>query len=363
MGRTLALVGGGHAHVEVLRQLAEKPISDLDVALFDPSPSVWYSGMVPGVIAGHYEPAEAKVNLWALCQRARVRFFETSVTRIDAQNQRIYTALGEKHFYDMLSLNIGGATRQLPIMEGAFAVPVKPIGGLVDMVEERSQLTVSHARTAVIGGGAAAVEVVLALAHRWRNREGQLSIISDGPLLAGFPASARRAALAACARYRIQVREGQRVVRIEPGRVCLASGDPIVSHVAILATGHAAPELIRTSGLEMARDGTVATNESLQSVNQPNVFAVGDCASVVGGRHPKSGVTSVRQGRVLLSCLDAYARGQPLPKWQSGTEALALISLGDRRAIAARNGIALTGAWAWRWKDAIDRRWIKRYAV
>ena len=75
--KAVILIGGGHAHVEVLRQLAVKPSNEFDIALFDPSPSVWYSGMLPGVIAGHYEPAHAKINLWALCQRARVRFFET----------------------------------------------------------------------------------------------------------------------------------------------------------------------------------------------------------------------------------------------------------------------------------------------
>ncbi|MFN3629657.1 MAG: FAD-dependent oxidoreductase [Casimicrobiaceae bacterium] len=363
MGRTLALVGGGHAHVEVLRQLAEHPNSDLDVALFDPSPSVWYSGMVPGVIAGHYKPAEAKVNLWALCQRARVRFFETAVTRIDAAKQRIYTAQGERHFYDMLSLNVGGATRTLPITEGAFVVPVKPIGGLVDMVEERSQLTASQVKMAVIGGGAAAVEVALALAHRWRGRNCQLSIVASGQLLAQFPAFARRRALQSCADYRIKVIESRRVIRLDPGRLCLDGGETVVCHVAILATGHAAPELLRSSGLELAPDGTAATNASLQSINRPNVFAVGDCASVVSARHPKAGVTSVRQGRVLLSCLNAYARGERLPTWRSSTEALALITLGDRQAIAARNGFAIAGAWVWRWKDAIDRRWIKRYTV
>ena len=88
MKRTLALIGGGHAHVEVLRQLALNPPVDADVALFNPSPSVWYSGMLPGVIAGHYTANDAKVNLWALCQQARVRFFETSINSLSAETRR-----------------------------------------------------------------------------------------------------------------------------------------------------------------------------------------------------------------------------------------------------------------------------------
>ena len=87
MKKTLLLIGGGQAHVEVLRQLALNPPAEADVALFNPSPSVLYSGMLPGVIARHYEAAEAKINLWALCQRARVRFFETSVLALNATNK------------------------------------------------------------------------------------------------------------------------------------------------------------------------------------------------------------------------------------------------------------------------------------
>ena len=77
MKKAVILVGGGRA-CRVLRQLSLKPSNDFDIALFDLSPSVWYSSMLPGVIAGHYEPSEAKINLWALCQRARVRFFRNA---------------------------------------------------------------------------------------------------------------------------------------------------------------------------------------------------------------------------------------------------------------------------------------------
>ena len=66
----LALIGGGHANLEVLRRLAENPIIDLEVALYEPTPSAWSAMMVPGVIAGHYTPAQSRINLWALWSEA-----------------------------------------------------------------------------------------------------------------------------------------------------------------------------------------------------------------------------------------------------------------------------------------------------
>ena len=363
MARTLALVGGGLAHIELLRRLATAPISDFDVALFDPSPSVWYDPMVPGVIAGHYEPASAKVNLWALCQRARVRFFETSVTRVDAANQRIYTALGERHFYDLLSLDIGGSTRPIPAQEGAYVTPVKPTANLVEMVEERSALPSSNVRLAVIGGGATAIETILAIAHRWRERRPQLSLITDGSLLGGRHAAARKAALMACRHYGVQVSEGTRVNRILPGELVLSSGKRVVVHVAVLATGYSAPALLRNTDLALANDGSLLINPTLQSISHLNVFAAGNGAKIAEGTALRSIGTSTRLGGALLASLLAFARSEPLPVWTDSPPSSLLVSLGGKRAVACKAGLTLSGNLVWRWKDWADRRWIRRYAV
>ena len=54
--RDLVLVGGGHAHALALRMLAMRPIGGLRVTLVSPSSHTPYSGMLPGLLAGHYHP-------------------------------------------------------------------------------------------------------------------------------------------------------------------------------------------------------------------------------------------------------------------------------------------------------------------
>lgn len=362
--KNLLLIGGGHAHIEVLRQLAERPIPDVDVALFDSTPSVWYSGMIPGVIAGHYEPADAKVNLWALCQRARVRFIETSIVGVDPAMQRIYTASQDRHFYDVASFDIGSVSKPLNAAPGAYVVPVKPTDRLLDAIRERESIKSSSVSTVrVIGGGAAAVEVALALAHRWRamQSERKIGLVSATALLPAFPSRARRAALAACKRAGVSVLEDSPVASIEPTHLALASGTNIPCQISVLATGSSPNDLVAQMEVLKADDGAIAINSGLQSRSHKNVFAAGDCATNPKSPIPKAGVYAVRQGPILYENLSRALRGGELLAYDFKPEALALISLGEQHAIAARNGLSIAGNWVWQWKNRIDRQWIAKY--
>ena len=363
MKRTLALIGGGHAHVEVLRQLALNPPFDSDAALFNPSPSVWYSGMLPGVIAGHYTANEAKVNLWALCQRARVRFFETSVLSVSGTNAQLEAAHGERHHFDLASLDVGSVSRLLPMAAGAYVVTVKPIEPLLAAITEFDSVRASGLVVRVVGGGAAAVEVALALAYRWRgSKNRRVSIVTAMRLLEGFPRRVRTLALRACRKDGVEVLENSPVEQIEPTRIRLASGQLIDTQLTVLATGYAPAPLLERIDLARTADGSVHVTSTLQSRNHPQVFAVGDCASVSGNAVPKSGVYAVRQGPLLAANLFARLNNTPLADYRHNANSLTLLSLGEKRAIATRNGLTVAGEWVWRWKDRIDREWMEKYA-
>ncbi len=364
MKKTMLLIGGGHAHVEVLRQLALNPPAEADVALFNPSPSVWCSSMLPGVIAGHYEPAEAKVNLWALCQRARVRFFETSVLALNAANGVLESGIGERHRFDVASLDVGGVTQPIPTTPGAYVVTVRPIDPLLAAITEFESVRSAGLMVRIVGSGAAALEVALALAHRWRQSGNRrVSIVSATQLMDGFPASVRSQALRACKKLGVAVLEQKVVEHIEPTRLRLAGGESVDTQLTVLATGYSPASVLQKTDLTRATDGSVHVNACLQSTNHPHIFAAGDCANVTGITVPKSDVFAIRQGATLATNLLANFNNSSLQPYRHSANALNLISLGDNRAIATRNGLSLSGKWAWRWKDAIDRKWIRRYAL
>ena len=131
----------------------------------------------------------------------------------------------------------------------------------------------------------------------------------------------------------------------------------------IWATGPAAPPWLAETGLATDERGFLLVDDRLRSVGMPNVLAAGDVATLASHRGTdKAGVYAVRMGPRLVRLIDHALGEGPLPKpYTPQRNWLALLNTGDGRAIASRNGFALEGAWAMRWKDRIDRAFMARF--
>ena len=105
----LVLAGGGHSHCLALRMLAMDPIPGLRITLVSPDPLSAYSGMLPGLIAGHYRLEDTHVDLYRLCLATGTRFIQAAVTRIDTAQRRLFLSDGSQLDYDWLSLDVGAA--------------------------------------------------------------------------------------------------------------------------------------------------------------------------------------------------------------------------------------------------------------
>ena len=178
---------------------------------------------------------------------------------------------------------------------------------------------------------------------------------------AAFPVGVRARVLAALRAHGVALRGGSRVDAVDADTVVTERGERIAADAVIWATGPAADARWGQSGLTVDDAGFILVDRQLRAVTTPAIFAAGDCASVRDHPHPRSGVYAVRHGAVLAANLQAVLRGEPLVRFSPQPYTLALISTGERRAIAAYGGFSLEGAWVWRWKDWIDRRFVARY--
>jgi selenide,water dikinase len=205
------------------------------------------------------------------------------------------------------------------------------------------------------------VELALALAFRFRSRY-RIALVSGTPEpLMDAPESARRVAVSALVDASVEIVRGAMAGVFQDGRVALSDGSFLDAAACLRATGVEAPAFLAHSGLACDARGCVQTDATLRGIGDPAVFAVGDCASLLGSPRPKAGVWAVRAGVHLTRNLRLAARHRPLKRWRPQRDALVILGLGGGRAVAWRNGLSVSGPLVWRWKDWIDRRWMRMY--
>jgi len=136
------------------------------------------------------------------------------------------------------------------------------------------------------------------------------------------------------------------------------------SDLLLWATGAVAHawqrDAVRRGELRVSERDFVRIDAQLRSVSHPEIFAVGDCAAWEPPL-PKAGVYAVRMGPVLTHNLRAALAGRALQSYSPQSKSLALLATGDGRAIASRGRWSAEGRWLWRWKDRIDRGFLRGF--
>jgi len=366
--KRLLLLGGGHAHIEVLRRLGLDPLPGVQVTLVTPRPELLYTGMLPGCIAGHYARAEIAIDLAALASRAGTVLRLAYAERIDPAAREVLCSDGAAEPYDVLSCDIG--SRPPGGTEGVaeHAIVVRPLEQALEGFEALLARVRNGdvRRVLVVGGGAGGVELAFAMHHRFHaacgTRAPQLAIVTDTARpLPEFPDRARALLRALAAAKGIGSHVGSRVARIGPGGVHLENAEVLAADAVVWAAGAGSHGLFRAAGLATDDRGFLSVDGGLQSLSHPGVFGAGDCATHVADPRPKAGVFAVRAGPPLDRNLRAALAGAAPARWRPQRRYLALLSTGDRHAIGTWGRFAWSGAWTWRWKDRIDRAFVARY--
>jgi selenide,water dikinase len=347
--KRILLIGAGHAHLAALRDFAEKPLYGARLALVSPQPKQIYSGMLPGFLAGHYGAQEISIDVAQAAARAYAEFIPGRVASLDPSQHLARLEDGTELAYEVVSINAGsGVDAGLPGSE--HAVPVKPFDSFLERLQRERP-----ARIAIAGGGVGGLELGMAL----RFHGAAVTVYSDGTPMS--PTLAERI-LPALRRRGVDYRPGMAVSSIEEGPVVVAGASRQDFDMVALATGAVPHRWLRESGLAVDARGFLEVERTLRSTSNAAVFASGDCATLKENPEPKSGVFAVRQGETLVENLRRAATRDELKSHPVHRRALQLVSCGSRYAIAERGNWSAEGAWVWRWKDWIDRRWMRGFA-
>jgi selenide,water dikinase len=353
----LVLLGAGHAHVEVLRRFAIRREPGVRLTLIGREPETPYTGMLPGLIRGDYRFEQAHIDLAPLSASAGARLILAEAAAIDLADRRVAVNGRPDVPFDLLSIDVGGT----PALPPGGGLPVKPIGQFLERLAALEAGLRPGVRIAVVGGGAGGTELALALAWRYREQIRIVLVCEAREPPAGAPSYARSVVRAALVEAGVELVCGVRAGGWADGRLALSDGSFLEVATALWATGVVGQALLAASGLACDEAGCVRVDATLRSISHDTVFAAGDCAAIEGNPRPKSGVWAVRAGAPLAANLRRAARGRSPRRWRPQSDALAILGLGDGRAVAWRNGVAVSGRPVWRWKDWIDRRWMRMY--
>jgi len=305
----------------------------------------------------------------------RARFIEATVQGVDVERRVVHAAAAEGGVhevpYDHLLVALGATTNTSLIPGSTHARTFKTVADALllrnHVIErfERAEVATDPRRrqqlltTVVIGGGLVGVELlgeltafaddVLRYYPRIRREELRFHLFEVGERL--LPESTPRLAAYAARVLRARGAElhtSTPVQAIAPGSV--RSREALIeADTVVLAAGIVPSAVVSTIPVERDRRGRIVTDPTMRSVSHPEVWAIGDCASIPGpdgAPYPALAQHAVREARAVARNVHAVTTGRPARAFvyrMLGTMA----AFGHTRAAADLRGIPLTGFPAW----------------
>jgi NADH dehydrogenase FAD-containing subunit len=368
MGRHLALIGGGHAHLTTLLRLGELTGAGHQATLVSTDPYHYYSGMGPGMLSGIYRPEDVRFHVKRMAEDRGGEFIQDKVVSIEPAARTLRCQSGRVLRYDVASFNTGSDIPTGGIdLRGGSVYTVKPI---VNLLEARKRIRefpdAVELRIVVAGGGPAGVELagnVLRLLTEG-GKAGVLTMVAGGEILRDYPEKIRTLARESLTARGARVLEGCHVRAVDEERITLDDGNTLPADIVFIASGVRPSGIFKASDIPVGPEGGLLVNRYLQSVARPELFGGGDCISLEGSPLDKVGVYAVRENPVLFHNLHASLEGRELmPFDPGGRDYLLIFNMGDGRGIFRKGRFIMDGAASFIIKDYIDRRFMRKFQV
>ncbi len=331
------IVGGGFGGLSAAQQLKR---ADVSVTIVDRKNHHLFQPLLYQVATAGLSPGDiASPIRWILRRQKNVDVLLDEVVRIDPAAKVLHLRDGAQFAYDYLILAAGATHAYFGHDDWrAYAPGLKTLEDALDIrrrvltafesVERDSVLEhrQAHLTFVIVGGGPTGVELAGALAEiakqtlaqdfrHFDPRAARIILIEAGPtILSTFPAPLRDAARRDLERLGVEVRTGTPVTRVGANQVD-AGGQTIQASTILWAAGIAASPLGATLGVPLDRAGRVLVNPDLTITGHPDLFVIGDQASLAGADgKPLPGVAQVaiQMGAHAARNIVRATEGQPL---------------------------------------------------
>ena len=369
-GPRVVIVGGGFGGLEAAKAFADAPVQ---VTLVDRRNHHLFQPLLYQVATAVLSPADiAQPIRSVLRDQENVEVVLGDVEAIDPAAKAVVLRDGSIP-YDYLIL-AAGATHAyfghdeweplapgLKTLEEALDIRRRILLSFEEAERERDPARRKALMTFVIvGGGPTGVEMagaIAEIAHVTLKRDfrqidtsdARVILVEAGPrVLATFPERLSRAAMADLKRLGVDVRVGQAVTGVAPGKVTVGE-ETIAAATVVWAAGVRASSLGKSLGVALDRAGRVLVNRDLTIPSHPEIFVIGDMAALTDERgRPLPGVAQVamQQGRWAAANIRRAMSGQPMRPFHY-RDLGNLATIGRNAAVADLRGLPLSGFLAW----------------
>lgn len=364
--KTIALVGAGHAHLEVIRLFRERPLVDTRLVVVSDSDVAAYSGLLPAALSGQADPADMLIDLHKLCDDPNIELIVDPLASLNGDAHTLTTEIGRTVEFSVASLDIGSRP-QPKLATHPGHVALKPLQTFLDRLAAASKDLGGDqlVRVAIVGGGAGGVELAYTVPDFVARHAGlkcELWLVEKhSHLLPSMDKSLGKNIGDELRGRGVHVRANTVAVSHDGPNVTFSDGKTAEVDIVIEVTGAAGPDVLKNSDLPLTDNGFVQIDPTLQVISGLPVFAAGDCATCVESPWPKAGVYAVRQAPVLWENLRSFLFVHELKDFKPQKSSLKLFNRGDGTAWGAWRGQLVGGKWVSAWKNQLDTSFVKKY--
>ncbi|MFL5521589.1 MAG: NAD(P)/FAD-dependent oxidoreductase [Gemmatimonadales bacterium] len=367
----VVIVGGGFGGLYAARAFKR---ADVDLTVIDRTNHHLFQPLLYQVATATLAPTDITAPIrWLLARQKNTTVLMAEVQRVDV-GRRVVVIEGEREVpYDYLIVAAGARHSYFNHPEWETIAPgLKSIDDAIRLRQrilsafERAELEADPAERAawltfvIVGGGPTGTELAGMLPtiarhslprdfRRIAHETARVVLLEGGPrVLATYPEPLSERARRDLTNLGVDVRTGALVTAVERGRVHVGDAEVIRSNTVIWAAGNAASPLGKSLGAPVDRVGRVLVQPDLSIPGHPEVFVIGDMASIQTGGKPVPGVApaamqmGAHTARNVRRDLEQRPR-KPFVYRNKGD----LATIGRHRAIADLGWIQLTGFVAW----------------
>lgn len=282
----ICILGGGFGGLYTALRLCQLPWeSKPEIVLVDQSDRFLFSPLLYELLTGELQSWEIAPPFVELLAGTNVRFYQGVVSGIDIDEQRVQLHDGPEIPYDRLVLALGGET-PMDIVPGAMSYSF-PFRSLTDAYRLEERLRILEAdpadkiRIAIAGAGYSGVELACKLSDRFGERAKIRLIELTDQILRTSPEFNREAADKALSARGVWIDLETKIESVEPNRIALEyknQVDTIPVDLVIWTIGTRVSPVVRSLPLKQNQRGQLTTTPTLQVIDHPEIFALGDLA-------------------------------------------------------------------------------------